>query len=179
MRRTSFAILELPDDILVMLSFHFLFSGKHTPACPLLASEWYNRWPLWRVVKSFLLSSDFSEPCHVYFSSSSSSCGCSLFSNVLTLYVVLLDPEIISTPCTLGGTESPPRSLTSMLQGTRGLGIIILCMLVYHGLPFHADQSGLEGGTEVGVPSLGSCVPSTEELYLAAVLLNQVVCISM
>ena len=28
----------------------------------------------------------------------------------------------------------------------------------FHGLPFHAGQCGLEGGTEIGVPSLGSCV---------------------
>ena len=27
-----------------------------------------------------------------------------------------------------------------------------------HGLPFHADQCGLERGTEIGVPNLGSCV---------------------
>ena len=66
----------------------------------------------------------------------------------------------------------------------------------FHGLPLHAGQCGLEGGIEIGVPSigscvsalngslpvlllnpekggvefgapsLGSCVPSTEELYL-------------
>ena len=35
-----------------MLSFHFLFTGKPIPACPLLASEWYSRWPLWIVVKN-------------------------------------------------------------------------------------------------------------------------------
>ena len=36
-----------------MLSFHFLFTGKPIPACPLLASEWYSRWPLWIVVKKY------------------------------------------------------------------------------------------------------------------------------
>ena len=28
----------------------------------------------------------------------------------------------------------------------------------FHGIPFHAGQCGLEGGTEIGVPSLDSCV---------------------
>ena len=51
MRRTSSATLEFPEDTLVMLSFPFLFTRKPTPACPLLASEWHSRWPLWRVVK--------------------------------------------------------------------------------------------------------------------------------
>ena len=43
--------------------------------------------------ETFLFSSDFSEPYHVpfhgFFSSSSSSCTCSSFSNVLTLYVAI------------------------------------------------------------------------------------------
>ena len=39
MLRTSSATLELPEDILVTLSFHFLFTTKPTLACPLLASE--------------------------------------------------------------------------------------------------------------------------------------------
>ena len=38
-------------NTLFLLSFHFLFMRKTTPACPLLASKWYSRWPLWRVVK--------------------------------------------------------------------------------------------------------------------------------
>ena len=59
MPRTSYATLELPEDVLVMLSFPFLFTRKPTPACPLLSSEWYSRWPRWRVVKlsSFLRTS--------------------------------------------------------------------------------------------------------------------------
>ena len=42
---------------LVLLSFNFLFTRKPTPACPLFAdSEWYSRWPVWRVVKlSYIL----------------------------------------------------------------------------------------------------------------------------
>ena len=39
MRRISSATLELPEDTLVILSFHFLFMRKPTPACPLLASQ--------------------------------------------------------------------------------------------------------------------------------------------
>ena len=56
---TSSATLEFPEDTLVMLPFHFLFTRKPTPACPLLASEWYSRWPLCTVVKlsSFLRTS--------------------------------------------------------------------------------------------------------------------------
>ena len=82
-----------------------------------------------------------------------------------------LTQKFLAPPaCSLGGPEPPSRSQTSMLLGTGGLGIFVLCMLVFHGLPFHADQCGLEGGTEIGVPSLGSCVPSTEELYLPCYL---------
>ena len=56
MRRAISATLEFHEVTLVMLSFHFLFTRKPTPACQLLASAWYSRWPLWRVVKlsSFL-----------------------------------------------------------------------------------------------------------------------------
>ena len=38
-----------------------------------------------------------------------------------------------------------------------------------HALPFHAGQCGLEGGTEIGVPSLGSCV-SALSCYLTQLL---------
>ena len=174
MRRTSSATLELPKT-LVMLSFHFLFMRKPTPACPLLASEWYSRWSLWRVVKlsSFLRTSPSPITSHFMlfsFSSSSSYCTCSSFSNVLTLYVAIfsryplvwwffLTQRFLAPPvCSLCGPEPPPRSQTSMLLGTGGLGLFVFCMLVFHGLPFHAGQCGLEGGTEIGVPSLGSCV---------------------
>ena len=175
MRRTSSATLELPEDTLVMLSFHFLFTRKPTPACPLLASEWYSRWPLWRVVKlsSFLRNSPSHITSHFmsfYFSSSSSSCTWSSFSNVHTLYVAIVSrsplvwcffliQRFLAPPvCSIGGPEPPPRSPTPMLLGTGGLGRFLLCMLVLHGRPFHAGQCGLEGGTEIGVPSLGSCV---------------------
>ena len=38
MRSTSSVTLEFPEDTLVILSFHFLFTRKPTHACPLLAS---------------------------------------------------------------------------------------------------------------------------------------------
>ena len=94
MRRTSSATLEFPEDTLVMLSLHFLFTRKPTPACPLLASAWYSRWPLWRDVELsyFLRTSPSPITSHFMlfsFSSSSSSCSCSSLSNVLTLYVAI------------------------------------------------------------------------------------------
>ena len=114
---------ELPEDTLVILYFHFLFMGKPTPACPLLASEWYSRWPLWKVVKlsSFLRISPSPITSHFMlfsFSSSSSSCTCSSFSNVLTLYVAIfsrsplvwwffLTQRFLEPPvCSLGGTRT-------------------------------------------------------------------------
>ena len=152
MRKTSSATLELPEDTLVMLSFHFLFMRKHTPACPLLASEWYSRWPLWRVVKrsSFLQTTPSPITSHFVlfsFSSSSSSCTCSSFSNVLTLYVAIfsryplvwwlfLTQRFLAPPvCSLGGPEPLPMSQTSMLLGTGGLGLFVLCMLVFMAYP--------------------------------------------
>ena len=125
MRRTSYATLEFPEDTLVMLSFNFLYTRKPTPACPLLASEWYSRWPLWRVVElsSFLRTSPSPITSHFMlfsFSSSSSSCTCSSFSNVLTLYVAIFSPSPLMcwffltqrflTPpvCSLGGPQPLP-----------------------------------------------------------------------
>ena len=141
MRRTSSATLELPEDTLVMLSFHFLFMRKPTPACPLLASEYYSRWPLWKVVKlsSFLRTSPSPITSHFMlfsFSSSSSSCTCSSFSNVLTLYVAIFSrsplvwwfflTHIFLAPpvCSLGGPEPSPRPHTSMLLGTGALAYL-------------------------------------------------------
>ena len=110
MRRISSATLELPEDTLVILSFHFLFMRKPTSACPLLASEWYSRWPLWRVVKlsSFLRTSPSPITSHFMlfsFSSSSSSCTCSSFSNVLTL--VCCNLQSLS-PCVVVLLPHPP-----------------------------------------------------------------------
>ena len=159
MRRTSSATLELPDDTLVMLSFHFLFMRKPTPACQLLASEWYSRWPLWRVVKlsSFLRTSPSPITSHFMlfsFSSSSNSCTCSYFSNVLTLYVAIFSRSplvwwffltqrfLAPLVCSLGGPEPPPRSQTSMLLGTGGLGLFVLCMLVVKAYPSTLANAG-------------------------------------
>ena len=88
MRRTSSATLGLMLLTLDLLSFHFLFMRKPTPACPLFALEWYSRWPLCRVVKpsSFLLISPIPITSHLMFislSSSSSSWTCSSFDGFL------------------------------------------------------------------------------------------------
>ena len=143
MPRSSSATLEFPEDTLVMVSFHFLFTRKPTPACPLLASEWYSKWPLWRVVKlsSFLRTSPSPITPHFmlfYFSSSSSSCTYSSFSNVLTLYVAIfsrsplvwwffLTQRFLPPPVySLGGPEPLPRSDTSW-------GLEVLAYLYFAG----------------------------------------------
>ena len=156
MRRTSSATLELPEDTLVMLSFHFLFMRKPTPACPLLASEWYSWWPLWRV-SYFLRTSPSPITSHFMlfsFSLSSSSGTCSSFSNVVTLYVAIfsrsplvwwffLTQRFLAPPaCSLVGPEPPPRSQTSMLLGTGGLGLFVLCMLVFMAYPSTLANAG-------------------------------------
>ena len=142
-----------------MLSFHLLFVRKPTPACPLLASEWYSRWPLWNVVKLsyFLRTSPSPITSHFMlfsFSSSSSSCTCSSFSNVLTLYVaifsrahivwwVFLTQRLLAPPaCSLGGPEPRPRPHTSMLLGTGGIGLFVLCMLVFMAYPSTLANAG-------------------------------------
>ena len=162
MGRTSSATLEFPEDNLVILSFHFLVTRKPTPACPLLASEWYSKWPLWRIVKlSYFLR---TSPSHITshfmlfsFSPSSSSCTCSSFSNVLTLHVAIcsrsplvwwffLTQRFLAPPvCSLDGPEPPPRSQTSMLLGTGGLGLFVLCMLVFMACPSTLDHAGWKG----------------------------------
>ena len=64
--------------------FTFLvYEEVYTHACPLFASEWYNGWPLWRVVKlsSFLRTSPSPITSHFILSSfSASSISCSSFS---------------------------------------------------------------------------------------------------
>ena len=169
MRRTSSATLGLLLLTLVMLSFHFLFMRKPTPACPLFALEWHSRWPLCRVVKpsSFLLISPSPITSHLMFvslSSSFSSWTCSSFDRVLTLYVAIfsisfcwcffffspffwlffLPHGFLAPPACSLEPESPPRSETLMLLGTGGLGFFVLFMLVLIGLPLHAGQCGLE-----------------------------------
>ena len=140
-----------------MLSFHLLFTGKPTPACPLLASGWYSRWPLWTVVKlySFLLTSPSPITPHFMlfsFSSSSSYCTCSSFINVLTLYVAIfirshivwwffLTQRSLAPPVfSLGGPEPHPRPHISMLLGTGGL--FVLCMLLFMAYPSTLANAG-------------------------------------
>ena len=159
MRRTSYATLEFPEDTLAVLSFHFMFTRKPTPASPLLASEWYSRWPLWRVVivSCFLRTSPSPITSHLKsfsFSYSSSSCTCSSFSNVLTLYVAIfsrsplvwwffLTQRFLASPvCSLGGPEPHPRSHTSMMLGTGGLGLFVLCMLIFMAYPSTLANAG-------------------------------------
>ena len=159
MRRTSSATHELPVDTLVMLPFHFLFTREPTPACTLLASEWYSRWPLWRVVKLSCFHRTSPSPITSHFmlfsfTSSSSSCTCSSFSSVLTLYVAIFSrsplvwwfffTQIFLAPpvCSLCGPEPSPRSQTSMLVGTGGLDLFVLCMLVFMAFPSTLANAG-------------------------------------
>ena len=79
---------------------------------------------------------------------------CSSFSNVLTLYVAIfsrsplvwwffLTQRFLAPPvCSLGGPEPPPRSQTSMLPGTGGLGLFVLCMLVCMAYPSKLANAG-------------------------------------
>ena len=57
--------------------------------------------------------------------------------------VVLLDPDILSTPvCSLSGPELPPRSQTFMLLGTGGLGLFVPGMLVFMAYPSTLANAG-------------------------------------
>ena len=151
-RRPACATRKFPEVTFVMLYFHFLFRRKVTPACPLLASEWYSRWPLTcsRVLTLYPLLRISPSPTMLHFmlflSVLSRACLLVMFHIVcchphsLPLGVVFLDPEILSTPvCSIGGSEPPPRSQTSMLLGTGG-GAWFICTFHagLHGLPFHA-----------------------------------------
>ena len=44
--------------------------------------------------------------------------------------------------CSIGGPEPPPRSQTSMLLGTVGLGLFVLCMLVVMAYPSTLANAG-------------------------------------
>ena len=151
MRITSSATQEFPEDTLVMLSFHFLFMRKPTPACPLLASEWYSRWPLWRVVKlsSFLRTSPSSITLV-------SCCFLSVLLPVLALVYIL----VMFLNCMLRSSVDPNHLLGHRIHADWDWRPWLICTLHagFHGLPFHAGPCGLEGGTKIGVPSLGSCV---------------------
>ena len=131
MHRTSSATLEFSEDTLVLLSFHFLFMSEPTSACPLLASECYSRWPFWRVVKlsSFRRTSPSPITSHFMLFSFSSS------SSPLVWWFVLTQRFLPPPVCSLGGREPPPTSQTSMLMGTGGLGLFVLCMLVFMAYP--------------------------------------------
>ena len=82
---------------------------KPTPACPLFASEWYSRWPLWSG-ETFLRTSPspITSHCMLFSFSSSNLFTCSSFSITLCVaifthwVVVLLEPEIINTSAYVG-----------------------------------------------------------------------------
>ena len=46
--------------------------------------------------------------------------------------------------------------------------VIYIVHAGFHGLPSHAGRRGLEGGTDVGVRSLGSSVPTLESFCPAS-----------
>ena len=57
--------------------------------------------------------------------------------------MVLLDPDILSTPvCSLSGHEPPHRSQTFMLLGTGGLGLFVPGMLVFMAYPSTLANAG-------------------------------------
>ena len=157
MRRTNSATLELPEDTLVMLSFHFLFTRTPTPACPLLASERYSMWPLWRVVKlsSFLrtspspITSHFIsvDPNHLLGHRHPSCWGLGALAD-------------LNFACWFSWATLP---LWPMRVGRRYRN----CS---KGLSICPVLNPEQGGVEFGAPGLGICVPTTEELYLPCCL---------
>ena len=152
-------VLELPEDTLVMLSFHFLFC-EETYTCLSIVGlivvqqvatlESCDTFLFFRTSPS-LITSHFML---FYFSSSSSSCTCSSFSNVLSLYAEIftrsplvwwffLAQRFLAPPvCSIGGPEPPPRSHTSMLLVTGCLGLFVLCMLVFMAYPSTLANAG-------------------------------------
>ena len=133
---------------------------KPTPACPLFASEWYSRWPLWSG-ETFLRTSPspITSHCMLFSFSSSNLFTCSSFSITLCvaifthLVVVLLDPEIYNTSAYVGLYRS---SLADSNQRPGhihpcywGVGPRLICTLhtVFHGLPFLIGQCWLERNT--------------------------------
>ena len=104
LERSSVGICMLCVELVLLLgnSQMLLFLCCLSISClrgilQLLASEWYSRWLLWRVVKLSPFSSEFSGPHHVLFHVifSSSSCTCSSFSNILTLYVAIFSRSLL------------------------------------------------------------------------------------
>ena len=128
MRRASSATLEFTEVTLVMLSFHVLFMRNPAPACPLLASEWYSRWPFWRVVKLSYFLRNYSSPITSYFmlfsfSSSSSSCTFAPLSNVLALCVAIFS----RSPCVVVLLEiGVPSLVNAVVLSTLPLPVLLL-----------------------------------------------------
>ena len=153
--RTSSATLELPEDTLVMLSFHFLFTRKPTCTClSIVGLRVVQQVATLESCETFLFSSEFSEPYHVpfhvvffqfFFQLSHVRVHllvmflhCMLqFSVALPLLVwwfslthIFLAPPV----CSLGGPGPPPMSQTSMLLGALAY-LYFACWLLWPTLP--------------------------------------------
>ena len=156
MRRISSATLELPArGYSCYIVFPFLVYEETYTCLSIVGLRVVQQVATLESCETFLFSSDFSEPYHVR---PISCCflsvhlpvlarvhllvmflHCMLQSSVaLPLYVwwFFLTQRFLAPPvCSLGGPEPPPRSQTSMLLGTGGLGLFVLCMLVFMAYP--------------------------------------------
>ena len=66
-----------------------------------------------------------------------------IFSRSPLVWWFFLTQRFLTPPvCSLGGPEPPPRPQTSMLLGTGGLGLFVLCMLVFMAYPFTLVNAG-------------------------------------
>ena len=68
--------------------------------------------------------------------------------------VVLVDPDILHVV-----SAYPNRPLVRLHPSSIGNALGIL-PVGFHGLPFHGGRCGMEEDINVGVPILGSCVPT-------------------
>ena len=164
MRRTSSATLELPEDTRsCYIVFPYLVYGEPTPSClSIVGLRVVQQVATLESCETFLFSSDFSEP---YISRPISCCIISVLLPVLARVHLL----VIFLHCMLQSSVALPLcGGSSCCWGLGALAYLYFACRVF--MAFHADQCGLEGGTENGVSSLGSCVPSTEELYLPCYL---------
>ena len=66
-----------------------------------------------------------------------------IFSRFPLVWSFFVTQSFIAPPvCSLGGPEPPPWSHTSMLLGTGGLGLFVLCMLVFMAYPSTLANAG-------------------------------------
>ena len=123
-----------------MLSFHFLVMRKPTSACPLLASERYSWWPFWRVVRLFYFLRPSPCPITSYFMlfliisvllpvlarSRRLVMSLHILRSPVPPLLVLLDPEILSTPFI---SANPNQLLFNIHPCYLGLGAWLICTL--------------------------------------------------